>query len=98
MARYDFDAMRRQRAITEEDPDLEHRLRLKVARKMRALDAQRSEGFPVGTDVVIRMDDGKLVHSRVKYAPWQLGHGQWVVGIEGMAGGIRLDRVQRREE
>lgn len=47
----------------------------------------------IGTKVIVLKDDGSIFESTVKYEPWQLGHGQWVVGIEGIRGGYMLERV-----
>lgn len=47
----------------------------------------------VGDKVLVRMDDGNLKEFVVKYDPWQLGHGEWVVGLKGIAGGYLLSRV-----
>lgn len=46
-----------------------------------------------GDTVMVRLDDGEIVEKTVKYAPWQLGHGEWVIGLNGIAGGYALDRV-----
>ena len=29
----------------------------------------------------------------IRSAPWQLGNGQWVIKISGMAGGVSLDAL-----
>lgn len=54
------------------------------------------ESFPVGAEVEVTRDDGTTETRRVKYAPWQLGHGAWVVGLEGIAGGYALERCRPR--
>jgi len=46
-----------------------------------------------GDTVVVRDDDGIDTVREVKYAPWQLGHGKWVIGLQGISGGYSLDRV-----
>jgi hypothetical protein len=46
-----------------------------------------------GHVVRVRNDFGETFVATVKYAPWQLGHGDWVVGLKGKAGGYDLDRV-----
>jgi hypothetical protein len=51
------------------------------------------EALKPGTIVLVRMDDGQEKEFEVKYAPWQLGHGTWVVGLRGIVGGYALDRV-----
>jgi hypothetical protein len=46
-------------------------------------------------DVVLQTDDSGAVNQRtVKYAPWQLGDGTWVIGLKGIAGGYALCRCQ----
>lgn len=46
-----------------------------------------------GDRVLVRHDDGHVGQHVVKARPWQLGHGAWVVGLEGMVGGYSLERV-----
>ena len=46
-----------------------------------------------GTEVNVLLDDGNIWRTRTRSEPWQLGHGQWVVALEGRAGGYDLDRV-----
>lgn len=58
-------------------------------------DAGRKSLIPSEWVEVLR-DDGTTTHHKVKYSPWQLGHGEWVIGLEGMAGGYLLSRVLRR--
>jgi len=48
----------------------------------------------IGAKVRVTKDDGSVIESTVKYAPWQLGHGQWVIGIDGISGGYMLERVE----
>lgn len=45
--------------------------------------------------VVVRDDAGNEAEYVVKQEPWRLGHGQWVIGLKGIAGGYSLDRVMR---
>lgn len=47
----------------------------------------------VGQRVAIQLDDGQIKIYTVCRVPWQLGHGAWVVGLEGRSGGYDLDRV-----
>lgn len=47
-----------------------------------------------GDRVAVLMDDGQVKAFDVKYEPWQLGHGTWVIGLKGRAGGYSLERVQ----
>lgn len=51
-----------------------------------------------GDQVLVQMDDGRLKQFAVKYPPWQLGHGDWVIGLQGYSGGYLLSRVQGRAE
>lgn len=48
-----------------------------------------------GQKVIVRMDDGTKVEKTVRTIPWQLGHGEWVVGLKGISGGYLLSRVVR---
>lgn len=49
-----------------------------------------------GTKVKVLLDDGSWWYTTTRSVPWQLGHGQWVVLLEGKAGGYALDRVRRQ--
>ena len=49
-----------------------------------------------GDEVIVRDDDGREGAWVVKYAPWQLGHGDWVIGLQGKSGGYDLERVVAR--
>lgn len=60
-------------------------------------DADRKRLVP-GDRVLVRTDGGQTVEYGVKSAPWQLGHGEWVVGLEGIAGGYLLGRVVAKLE
>lgn len=51
-----------------------------------------------GDVVIVRMDDGTEKEFTVKYEPWQLGHGEWVIGLKGIAGGYLLARVMAKKE
>ena len=44
--------------------------------------------------VEVTRDNGLTELRRVKYAPWQLGDGTWVVGVYGISGGYALCRVR----
>ena len=50
----------------------------------------------VGDRVVVRMDHGHPIGDdiyTVKREPWRLGHGAWVIGLEGISGGYDLSRI-----
>ena len=49
--------------------------------------------YKIGQTVIVKLDDGSLCSKKVKYEPWQLGDGTWVIGLEGIAGGYELDRI-----
>jgi hypothetical protein len=51
-----------------------------------------------GDRVIVTDDLGNDKEWTVKYAPWKLGHGDWVIGLKGKAGGYLLSRVQRKIE
>lgn len=55
-----------------------------------------SEGMKAGTAVNVTCDDGSIWQTKTRSEPWQLGGGQWVVLLEGKAGGYSLDRVTAR--
>lgn len=48
-----------------------------------------------GDVVRVRDDNGTDGDFVVKTAPWQLGHGAWVIGLNGISGGYSLDRVTK---
>jgi hypothetical protein len=48
-----------------------------------------------GDRVTVRRDHGNETEHVVRQAPWQLGHGTWVIGLTGISGGYALDRVVR---
>lgn len=53
-------------------------------------------GLKPGDRVVVRLDGVHPVGDdvyEVKHAPWQLGHGAWVIGLHGISGGYDLSRV-----
>lgn len=49
--------------------------------------------FKVGDKVQVRRDNGSILETTVKYKPWQIGDGTWVIGLAGIAGGYALERV-----
>lgn len=50
--------------------------------------------WPVGLAVVVTLDDGSQFQTTTRSEPWQLGHGEWVVLVEGIVGGYVLRRVR----
>lgn len=56
-----------------------------------------AEHFPVGTPVLAwtgTRDDAPR-WTKTRSEPWQLGHGDWVVAVEGIAGGIGMSHIER---
>jgi bifunctional DNA-binding transcriptional regulator/antitoxin component of YhaV-PrlF toxin-antitoxin module len=49
-------------------------------------------GLRVGDLVEVTKDDGSTEQHHVKIEPWQLGHGEYVVGLHGISGGYKLTR------
>lgn len=47
-----------------------------------------------GTEVVVHRDAGGWLRTVTRSEPWQLDGGQWVVLVEGIAGGYALERVK----
>lgn len=59
-----------------------------------------AEHLPLGTPVLAwagTRDDAPR-WTKTRSEPWQLGHGAWVVQVEGIAGGIALSHIERIPE
>ena len=50
-----------------------------------------------GIGVLVKLDDGKLWHTKTRSEAWELGGGQPVVKLEGRTGGYDLNRVTPME-
>lgn len=50
-----------------------------------------------GIGVLVKLDDGKLWHTKTRSEAWELGHGQAVIMLEGKVGGYDLQRVKPME-
>ena len=50
----------------------------------------------IGAGVVVKLDDGRLWHTKTRSVAWELGHGP-VVMLEGKSGGYDLSRVKAME-
>lgn len=75
-------------------PDEERRIRRMAERR----NAERAPpplntAMTEGTLVVVRRDDGSGLVTKTRSLPWRLGHGDWVVSVEGISGGYALERV-----
>ncbi len=65
-------------------------------RMMAAIEASEkaaSRLTSVGMTVVVQRDDRTLFTSKTLSMPWTLGHGAWVVKVEGISGGYDCARV-----
>lgn len=54
--------------------------------------------YPPGTQVRVRLDDGRYITTRTRSIAWQLGHGRAVVNLEStpeksFSGGYDLGRL-----
>lgn len=47
-----------------------------------------------GEDVDVRQDNGEILRMKTRSEPWQLGHGEWVILLDGRSGGYMLTRCQ----
>lgn len=54
----------------------------------------RAGDIRTGDLLEVARDDGRRERRRVKYPPWPLGDGTWVVGLEGLRGGYALSRCR----
>lgn len=50
-----------------------------------------------GDPVIYRNDLGENIGSVATSESWQLGHGDWVIKLEGVSGGYDLSRVRLRK-
>ena len=48
----------------------------------------------VGMPVIVIEDNGQEAHTRLRSLPWTLGHGAWVVSVEGKSGGYDCARIR----
>lgn len=46
------------------------------------------KALAIGDKVAVQRDDGSLLITTLRTPPWQLGHGEWVVGVEGEEGDV----------
>ena len=58
---------------------------------------QWNEKHKVGIGVLVKLDDGRLWHTKTRSQAWVLGGGQPVVMLEGRSGGYDLSRVRPME-
>ena len=74
----------------------------KVEEEHPELETPNRDNIQIGDRVLVRHDNGVHVEHTVTRQPWELGHGQLVLGISGISGGYSLNRVisfvKRREQ
>lgn len=68
-------------------------MKTKQKRASQAEQLARARSLRVGQAVRVTMDNGNEVATTVSRPPWQLRHGDWVVGLEGVSGGYDVMRV-----
>lgn len=71
---------------------------LATQRQLNESNAERLTQLGLGRLVVVARDDGSRETRMLTALPWQLGHGQWVCGLEGIGGGYCCGRVQPIKE
>lgn len=76
-------------AVEGEDVAMHERLKARLA----ALRGCISPDTPIGTPVVYKSVAEVDFITRTRSEPWQLGHGEWVVSIEGRTGGHVLSHL-----
>ena len=57
----------------------------------------RWRDVPVGTPVTVTKDDGSKFETVTRSEPWELGHGEPVIKVDGIVGGYLLSRVKLRK-
>lgn len=48
----------------------------------------------VGASVEVLLDDGRVVKTTTRSAPWEIGSGDWLVQLVGFVGGYNLGRLR----
>lgn len=72
----------------------------KIERAIKAGEARAAafaEGFPIGTPCIyfptVPFNRAEAVETKIRSAPWVLGHGAPVVAIEARSGGVLIDHI-----
>lgn len=68
---------------------------MKRPKKQRVTQGQLA--IKTGDDILVRLDSGIRMSAKAASEPWQLGHGDWVIKVEGISGGYDLSRVETRK-
>lgn len=63
------------------------------ANQMRA-NIKKANEIKDGMEVIVTLDDSTEFRTKTRSDPWELGHGAWVVLLDGIAGGYLLNRVK----
>lgn len=59
-------------------------------------DVDRAKRWPIGQAVTVTKDDGSILKTQTRSAPWKVAGGTWVILVEGIAGYYALARVRER--
>ena len=74
------------------------RAKTSTARKQKRPEpTQWQLGLKPGDTVDYINDDGKAERRKVRSEPWQLGHGEWVIKLDGRTGGVMLTRCKPQD-
>ena len=72
----------------------EFQMRRRMQARLIELSAEKAALLTsAGMLVTVRTDSGAVRETRTTSRPWQLGHGAWVVSLEGFSGGYDCGRV-----
>ena len=78
------------RTYCAESATIRQRIRKHIAESYAA--AQKLD--TIGMAVILTEDNGQLTHTKLTSLPWTLGHGAWVVKVEGKSGGYDCARIR----
>jgi hypothetical protein len=57
--------------------------------------SEAGPGVPVRYwPVWLKADQGQFIDTKTTSEPWQLGHGEWVVKVEGKSGGVAVSHCE----
>lgn len=59
-------------------------------------ECDRAKRWAIGQAVTVTKDDGSIVATQTRSAPWKTGNGTWVLLVEGISGYYALARVRER--
>lgn len=63
-------------------------------RMLRRTNEALEDEIKIGDLVEVERDGGTIERRQVEHEPWQLGSGQWVIGLDGIRGGFHLGRCR----